>query len=87
MTQLPLDSDVAKDYVDRYYRSLNGLEEKLRELAIDKKSFDNLFSEALTQHRLAISAENLWIDALQADFDRLRAKASRRPLRRLRQAR
>lgn len=79
MTQLPSDVEIAKDYVDLYYKQAGDLEEKLKELAIDKKSFQLLFGEFVTLHRLAITSEQSWKNALQAEFDRARQAKAKKP--------
>jgi ribosomal protein L16 Arg81 hydroxylase len=74
----PTDVALAREYVDLYNKQAIELEEKLRELAIDKQAFNLLFGQFCTTHRLAVAAEESWKDALKEEFTARRAEAAKK---------
>lgn len=74
----PTDVELAREYVDLYNRQAIQVEEQLFELAIDKTQFRLLMGELLKLHRLAITAEESWKDALKDEFATKRAEAAKK---------
>lgn len=77
-SHMSTEVELAKDYVDLYYAQAIAVEEQLREIAIDKTSFNLLFGEFCKLHRLAIAAEETWKQALKDEFIAKRAEAAKK---------
>jgi hypothetical protein len=74
----PTDVELAREYVDRYNSEAIALENKLRELAIDKTEFNLLFGQFCVLFRLAVASEETWKTALKDEFSTRRAEAAKK---------